>query len=163
MRAAVIIVVVGLAACGGDRIAPPQPIAFNHKLHAGDQKIPCTDCHAGAERGVRASLPGIGRCLACHMRPQGDKPNPREQAVRELAASRTPVKWTQITRNPGHVYFSHRAHVTIAQMPCGDCHGDVTRWTAPPTEPSEALTSMGACIACHRKEHAPTTCDTCHQ
>lgn len=161
--AVTVAVAVALVACRGEAVTPSQPIAFDHALHVGAEKIPCTDCHPGAELGVRASLPSVGRCLACHMRPQSKEPNPREQAVRDLAASRTPIRWYQVTRNSGHVYFSHRAHVTIAKMPCSDCHGDVTRWKRPPTEPSEALTSMGACIACHRKEGASTSCITCHQ
>ena len=151
-----------LAACGGDTAAL-QPIEFNHHIHVAIQKIPCTDCHVGAERDVHASLPALSRCLLCHMKPQSKQPNPREQRVRELAASHTPVRWTQITRNAGHVYFSHRAHVTLAQIPCADCHGDVSMWTSPPTRPVIELTSMGACLSCHREQHAPTACATCHQ
>jgi hypothetical protein len=151
-----------LVACGADP-APVQPIAFNHALHAGKQQIACTTCHAGAETAAHASLPPLSRCLACHMKPQGAQPNPREQHVRELAAQRVPVRWTQVTRNAGHVHFSHAAHVSLVKLPCADCHGDVTRWVAPPVEPDPALTSMGACLACHRERHAPTDCDTCHQ
>ena len=29
-------------------IHPEQPIAFSHKLHAGDSRIPCLYCHFGA-------------------------------------------------------------------------------------------------------------------
>jgi len=159
---AIVAVAVALAAC--DRAVPtPQPIAFSHKIHVGDKHVPCTDCHPGAERGVRAGLPGLSRCLACHMKPQSDPPNPREQQVRELAAARTVIKWWQVTRNSGHVYFSHRAHVGIARMPCADCHGDVARWDRPPTERNEELVSMQSCLACHREQGASTDCDTCHQ
>jgi menaquinone reductase, multiheme cytochrome c subunit len=148
--------------CSSDR-AVTQPIEFNHKIHVTDEKIPCTDCHMGAEKQVHASLPALSRCLMCHMKPQSKVPNPREQRVRELAASREPVRWTQITRNAGHVYFSHRAHVALAKMPCSDCHGDVANWTKPPTKPVAALLSMGACLSCHRDEGASTACATCHQ
>lgn len=151
-----------VAACSGEATVT-QPIAFNHKIHVTDEKIPCTDCHVGAEKDVHASLPSLSRCLLCHMKPQSKEANPREQRVREMAASREPVRWTQVTRNPGHVYFSHRAHVSLAKMPCRDCHGDVASWTEPPTKPVQALKSMGACLSCHRDESASTACATCHQ
>ena len=73
------------------------------------------------------------------------------------------VRWNPVTRNAGHVYFSHRAHVTLAHMPCRDCHGDVAAWDKPPTEPDPRLESMGACLGCHRKQGGPTTCDACHE
>jgi c(7)-type cytochrome triheme protein len=157
------VIAILLAACGGDPAAPEQPIAFNHAIHVGEEKIPCTDCHVGAETGTHATLPALSRCLLCHMKPQGDEPNERERVVRELASQRTPVKWIQVTRNAGHVYFSHRAHVTLAKMPCADCHGDVAAWEAPPTSPNQALRSMDACLACHRAQGASTECATCHQ
>jgi c(7)-type cytochrome triheme protein len=158
----VLVGIVVLAACS-DRTPPVQPIAFSHKIHAGDNHTPCTDCHVGAETSAHASLPALSRCLVCHMKPQGKQPNPREQIVRELASKRTPVRWVQVTRNAGHVHFSHAAHVSIVKMPCADCHGDVTRWTRPPETPDPALMTMGACLACHRDRGAPTDCDTCHQ
>jgi c(7)-type cytochrome triheme protein len=161
----VVAVIVFVAACSGG--APVrQPIDFSHAIHVGEQDVPCTDCHVGAETGTHATLPALSRCLLCHMKPQareGEAPDPREHLVRELAAADEPVRWTQVTRNAGHVYFSHRAHVTLAGISCRDCHGDVATWTTPPTEPEPRLTSMQACLACHREEGAPTSCDTCHQ
>ncbi len=152
-----------LAACGRAPAAADQPIDFNHAIHVVDEEVPCTDCHVGAETGVHATLPALSTCLLCHMKPQGDEPNEREQAVRDLAAAKTPLRWTQVTRNAGHVYFSHRAHVSIAELPCADCHGDVSTWTRPPTAPDERLMSMDACMACHRERGVSNECDTCHQ
>lgn len=164
MRAAFAsVVVLVLAACGGERDPGAQPIAFSHAIHAGKLAVPCTDCHVGAETAAHASLPALSRCLVCHMKPQGTQPNPREQRVRELAVQREPARFVQVTRNAGHVHFSHAAHVSLVKLPCADCHGDVTKWTAPPEQPNPALTSMSACLACHRERHAPTDCDTCHQ
>ncbi len=158
----------GLAgACATPAAAPPQPLPFDHALHAtvelDDGPLGCTTCHAGAERGVRAGLPALSTCLSCHMRPQGDPPSSEEARVRELAASGVPLRWIQVTRNPGHVYFSHGAHVARAGMACAECHGEVTTWTEPPTVPLRHLTSMDACLACHRARGAPTDCVTCHQ
>jgi hypothetical protein len=165
-RALVFVVVLG--ACGPS-YTPDHPIAFDHALHlalAVDGKpLGCTDCHAGAERAEHAGLPALRECLRCHVKPQlnerGDA-NPREARVRELAVP-GPFRWTQVTRNPGHVYAPHRAHVGIAKLECAECHGDVASWRAPPTRPNERLTRMSECIACHRQRGAPTTCGTCHR
>ena len=37
--------------------SPEQPIAFPHKLHAGDNKIPCLYCHFGARTSRHAGIP----------------------------------------------------------------------------------------------------------
>ena len=162
MSRVLVIIVAFLVGCGGDNTGPKQPIAFSHKIHAGDNHVPCIDCHVGAETGVHASLPALSRCLVCHMKPQG-KDNPRERIVRELASQPTQPRFIQVTRNPGHVHFSHAPHVSIVKLPCADCHGDVTKWTSPPTSPEPSLTSMSACLACHRERKGPTDCDACHQ
>jgi menaquinone reductase, multiheme cytochrome c subunit len=161
--------VIALAACSATSDVPEQPIAFDHALHLrldlDGRKLGCVDCHAGAERAEHAGLPALSSCLRCHIRPQlGDRgaANPREARVRELAVP-GPFRWTQVTRNPGHVYASHRAHVGIAKLTCTECHGDVTTWTKPPTQPIAKLVRMNACIGCHRDRGAPTTCGTCHR
>jgi hypothetical protein len=148
---------------------PTQPIEFDHTVHLSldldGKKLGCVDCHAGSERAEHAGLPALRECLRCHVRPQlgaSGKPNPREARVRELARP-GPFRWIQVTRNPGHVYAPHRAHVGIAKLACSECHGDVASWRAPPTQPNERLTSMKECISCHRKHGAPTTCGTCHR
>lgn len=159
MRWVIIAALVG--ACSGNK--PVQPIQFSHAVHAGAHQIPCTDCHAGARDGVEAGLPSIGGCLRCHVRPQGDPPSEREAKVRALAASDEPFRWVQVTRNPGHVYFSHRAHIHLADMTCADCHGDVATWDEPPTEPTQDLVDMGACMSCHRQRGASNECHVCHR
>ncbi len=165
MKPAVGLVLV-LGACSAAPRPPDQPIAFNHALHLtldlDGHKLRCTDCHAGAETAEHAGLPALRDCLRCHVRPQGNPPSPREARVRELAVP-GPFRWTQITRNPGHVYAPHRAHVGIAKLPCSECHGDVTTWTAPPTEPVDRLRHMTECMACHKQHGASTWCGTCHR
>ncbi len=141
-----------------------QPIAFNHALHVGKAKIPCTDCHAGAEKAPHAGLPAISQCLLCHMKPQGDRkePSEKEMEVRRKAAEGSQLHWTQVTRNPGHVYFSHRAHTAGAGLTCETCHGDVALWEAPPQEPNTKLMDMLVCMDCHRKQGAANGCRVCH-
>lgn len=157
------------AACSSPSYAHDQPIAFDHSIHTTldleGKTLRCTDCHAGAESAEHAGLPSLRTCLRCHVRPQlGESglPNPREARVRELAMP-GPFRWVQITRNPGHVYASHRAHVGIAKLACEECHGDVTSWRTPPAQPTQRLVHMSECISCHRERGAPTTCGTCHR
>lgn len=45
---------------------PVQPIAFSHRLHAGEMKIDCQYCHSGAERSRRAGIPAASVCMNCH-------------------------------------------------------------------------------------------------
>jgi hypothetical protein len=167
MRCAALLVLV---ACSAAPRPPAQPIAFDHALHLqldiDGRRVRCTDCHAGAERAEHAGLPALRDCLRCHMRPQlGAKgsANPREARVRELAAGGSGLRWIQITRNPGHVYAPHRAHVGIAKLACDECHGDVAAWTRPPAQPVERLRRMSECIACHRERGASVRCGTCHR
>jgi menaquinone reductase, multiheme cytochrome c subunit len=163
---AALLATVLVAACA-PAPAPAQPLPFDHALHLtvhlDGEALTCTDCHAGAERGTRAGLPALATCLRCHMRPQGEPPSDAERQVRIAAAEGGPFRWIQVTRNPGHVHFSHAAHVTRAEMACATCHGDVAAWREPPTRPEPALLSMNRCLACHREHGAPTDCASCHQ
>jgi len=45
---------------------PVQPIAFSHRLHAGELQISCLYCHAGAETSRHAGVPAASVCLNCH-------------------------------------------------------------------------------------------------
>ncbi|HTR54838.1 MAG TPA: cytochrome c3 family protein [Kofleriaceae bacterium] len=160
-----VVTIVLAAACEPAASVPEQPLAFDHALHMSidleGHKLRCVDCHAGAERAEHAGLPAMRDCLRCHVRPQGSG-SPREAEVRALAAA-GPVHWVQITRNPGHVYAPHLAHVGIAKLPCEECHGDIAARTSPPTEPVERLRDMNACITCHRERGASTRCGACHR
>ena len=45
---------------------PSQPIAFSHRLHAGELGVQCLYCHAGAERSRHAGIPAASTCMNCH-------------------------------------------------------------------------------------------------
>jgi hypothetical protein len=42
---------------------PTQPIAFSHRLHAGDNKIPCLYCHYAARTSRHAGIPPASVCM----------------------------------------------------------------------------------------------------
>jgi len=48
-----------------------QPIAYSHKLHAGELKIQCQYCHTYAKRSIHAGIPSTEICMNCH----GESPN----------------------------------------------------------------------------------------
>jgi hypothetical protein len=45
---------------------PEQPIAFSHRLHAGEMQISCLFCHFGAETSRHAGIPPASVCMTCH-------------------------------------------------------------------------------------------------
>lgn len=45
---------------------PVQPIAYSHRLHAGELKIACQYCHFGAETSRHAGVPPANVCMNCH-------------------------------------------------------------------------------------------------
>src|SRR5580765_6475048 len=46
--------------------APVQPIAFSHKLHAGDMQVRCEYCHLGTKTSRYAGIPAVSTCMNCH-------------------------------------------------------------------------------------------------
>jgi len=45
---------------------PEQPIAYSHRLHAGEMQIDCLYCHWSAEKSPRAGIPPASVCMNCH-------------------------------------------------------------------------------------------------
>jgi hypothetical protein len=45
---------------------PVQPIAYSHRLHAGELQIDCVYCHTGAETSRHAGIPPVATCMNCH-------------------------------------------------------------------------------------------------
>lgn len=45
---------------------PAQPIAFSHRLHAGELQVQCLYCHSGAEKSRHAGIPAANVCMNCH-------------------------------------------------------------------------------------------------
>lgn len=137
-----------------------QPFVFSHKQHV-DLEIACTDCHTRAERGAHATIPPLKVCMLCHHEKRGTHPD--EPKIREMARADLEIQWRQVNRLPGHVYFSHAAHVTYAGMDCRECHGDMKEMTEPVTVSQIGHLDMNRCVACHREKSASTDCLLCHK
>src|SRR5512142_3371885 len=45
---------------------PVQPIAYSHRLHAGELGLDCKFCHTGAEHSRTAGIPSASVCMDCH-------------------------------------------------------------------------------------------------
>jgi len=128
--------------------APEQPIAFSHKLHAGDNKVPCLYCHYGARSSRHAGIPSSSVCMNCH----GllEKQTVEIERFKEAAQLDRPlVSWVKIHNLPDFVYFNHSRHV-LSGVTCQRCHGEVEKMQR--VEQVMPLT-MGWCLECHR-EHA---------
>ena len=53
---------------------PAQPIEFSHKIHAGDNGVPCQYCHIYARRSTSAGVPSVNKCVNCHKQMVREKP-----------------------------------------------------------------------------------------
>ena len=167
---------------------PTQPIAFSHRLHAGDMEIACVYCHLSAEVSRYAGIPAVSTCMNCHKRvtmsrAAQQQPQPAESPeLRKLydalaldaalapipGRSPKPIAWQRVHQLPDFVYFDHRAHVG-AGLACQRCHGPVEGMER--VKQFETL-SMGWCVNCHRDAtrtgvagkpvHASIDCVTCH-
>ena len=146
-----------LLAAYGRTDSPQQPIAFSHKIHAGDFKIACEYCHSYARRAAVAGIPSVQRCMGCHKITAADKPE--IQKLQNHWNQKQPIQWVKVTSLPDFVFFEHWPHIR-AGVKCQTCHGPVE--TMEETRQVKALT-MSECLACHRKEKANIDCVTCHR
>jgi mono/diheme cytochrome c family protein len=140
--------------------APKQPIAYSHKLHAGDMKIPCEYCHVGAYKGKNAVIPSTNVCMNCHQAvTKGSTTGETEIAkiykavdfdptTKTYGKNQKPVEWVRIHNLPDHVYFNHSQHVNAGKIACQTCHGQIQEMEV---VQQHAPLSMGWCINCHRE------------
>ncbi len=159
---AVLALVVALAAVLAARRGPAvdQPIAFNHLKHTSELGLDCEVCHAHVTTGAHAGLPEEGTCGICHRVPQGTS---QEAArVTELLDSGAPIRFNKLFRMPDHVFYTHRRHVGIGELPCTECHGDIAETTRPPRRPLMEVT-MDSCMDCHRETGQTLNCNACHR
>ena|SRR5437867_2023515 len=138
--------------------APAQPIAYSHKLHAGDLKLACSQCHTIPGDGYLATLPATAVCMACHETIKKDSPEIAKLAAAHAAGK--PVAWAPVYRIPDWVAFGHRKHLAAEGVTCENCHGPVKEREVMRREKD---LSMGSCMECHRAKAASVDCVLCHE
>jgi hypothetical protein len=123
---------------------PVQPVAYSHRLHAGELGINCMYCHATVDRAPAAVVPPTKVCMNCHhlVKRESDLLAP----IRASIAKGTPMEWVRVHDLPGYAYFDHRPHIR-AGVGCASCHGRIDQMEVVTlTQPL----SMGWCLDCHR-------------
>lgn len=139
---------------------PEQPIAYSHKIHAGENGVACVYCHFGAEKGRAAGIPPANVCMNCH-KFIDEGPSGKGEIAKIYAAldynpetqtygpNQKPIEWVRVHNLPDHVYFNHSQHVVVGKIECETCHGPVKdEYTV---GKQFAPLTMGWCINCHRE------------
>ncbi len=156
---------------------PAQPIAFSHRLHAGELQVSCVYCHFAVEKGRHAGIPPANVCMNCHRfvtAPLGAVQAEDERAKKENRSPRRIVSpeiqkiYDALALGPDLKPDPTKTPVPIAwnkvhSLPdfvyfdhrghmaqgvaCQQCHG--------PVETMERVRqvsdlSMGWCVNCHR-------------
>lgn len=122
---------------------PVQPIAYSHKLHAGQMGMDCRYCHHIVEKSPHAGVPPTDVCMNCHSVVKTN--SPEIMKLRDYHTAGKPVPWVRVHKVADYVYFNHSAHVNKG-VSCVECHGridqmDVVRQVEP--------LSMAWCLECH--------------
>ena len=141
---------------------PEQPIAFSHKIHAGDNGIDCNYCHSSARTSKTSGIPSANVCMNCHANiTTGTNTGTTEiqkiyDAIGYDPETRTyiegyeqqPIQWVRIHNLPDLSYFNHSQHVTVGKLECQECHGPVQEMDV--VYQHSELT-MGWCVNCHKE------------
>lgn len=131
--------------------APTQPIAFSHKLHAGQYEIDCNYCHTGVRKSKNANIPSPNICMNCHLLVATESPEIAK--LYDAVDNNKPIEWVRVHNLPDLAYFNHSQHVEVGGIECQTCHG--------PVEEMEVIAqyanlTMGWCINCHRDTNLNT-------
>ena len=159
---------------------PVQPIAYSHRLHAGELKMDCLYCHSGATRSRHAGIPSGNICLNCHTQVKatfGEVRQEDELAAKENRKPRqvTSAELSKLYQGMGlnpqgeikpEAVTKSISWTRIHNLPdfvyfdhrahvsggvaCQTCHG--------PVESMERMRqfstlSMGWCVNCHRESN----------
>lgn len=156
---------------------PIQPIAYSHRLHAGELQIACGYCHTGAEKSRHAGIPSANICMNCHkfvtttlgaMHAEDDLAQKEKRQPRRLVSPELQKLYDALALNQRLERDSSKQEQPIAWMrihklpdfasfdhrphvaagvECQQCHGQVTAMER--MRQAETL-GMGWCVNCHR-------------
>ncbi len=125
--------------------APPQPVEYSHRLHAGQLGLDCQYCHTQVTNAAFSNVPATQTCMNCHsqIRTESVKLLP----VRESWVTGESIEWVKVHKLPDYAHFSHAIH-TNNGVGCETCHGRIDQMeVVSQVEPM----SMGWCLECHRQ------------
>lgn len=125
---------------------PTQPIAFSHKLHAGEHQINCAYCHTSVYKGKAANIPSANICMNCHSQIKTE--SPQIQKIYRAIEKNQPIQWVRVHNLPDLAYFNHSQHTVAGGLQCNQCHGPIEQMDV--VYQYSPLT-MGWCINCHRE------------
>ncbi|TYZ08677.1 c-type cytochrome [Hymenobacter lutimineralis] len=125
---------------------PTQPIAFSHKLHAGEHQINCAYCHTSVYKSKSANIPSANICMNCHSQIKTESPEIKK--IYRAIQKNQPIQWVRIHNLPDLAYFNHSQHTQVGGLECQTCHGPIQNMEV--VYQYSALT-MGWCINCHRE------------
>lgn len=157
---------------------PAQPVAFSHRLHAGELQVACLYCHYGAERSRHAGIPAASICMNCHrlvtaplgaLRAEDELAKKERRQPRRIVSPEIRKVYDALALGPGlgadpaskpaPIAWA-RVHnlpdfVAFDHRPhvhagvaCQRCHGPVE--TMERVAQTQPLT-MGWCVNCHRQ------------
>lgn len=149
-----------------------QPIQFNHELHNQEVDEGCQSCHFFREDGSFAGVPKNEQCAQCHEEVLGESED-EAKLVEEYISQGREIPWLIYSKQPDCVFFSHAAHIKMAEMDCKTCHGPIGESTRLKTYEENRITGysrdiwgknitgiknnswdrmkMDDCAACHRE------------
>lgn len=129
--------------------APEQPIAFSHKVHAGQYEIDCNYCHTGVMKSKNANIPSPNICMNCHSSiTEGVNTGTKEiSKIYAAIEENRPIEWVRVHNLPDFAYFNHSQHVNVGKVECATCHGPVEEMEV---VRQYSLLTMGWCVDCHR-------------
>lgn len=156
---------------------PVQPIAYSHRLHAGELGIACLHCHSAAEKGKHAGIPSTNVCMNCHkfvsapwleVKAENDLADKEKRKPRQIISPEIKKIYDAMAMNNEMKPDSSKKPTPIAWMKvhnlpdfvyfnhsvhvsagveCQTCHGAVE--TMERVRQVNDL-SMGWCVNCHR-------------
>ena len=158
---------------------PEQPIAFSHRLHAGNLEIACLYCHSSAVKSPHAGIPASSLCMNCHRLVTASWDTTRAEMEKAHEAGRPPKR--VVSQEMQKLYDALGldeklqpktgkqarpvSWVKVHNLPdytrfdhrahvhagvaCQECHGPVE--TMDQVRQVRDL-SMGWCVNCHKEE-----------
>lgn len=159
---------------------PEQPIAFSHRVHAGELAIDCRYCHTSATESRYAGIPSPDVCMNCHKFVTATMGAIRAEESQATEEQRTPEP--VVSKDLAKLYTAMGlddpsgpaasaggegiAWIKIHNLPdyvyfdhrphvnagvqCQTCHGNVEAMER--VRQVESL-SMGWCVNCHRQSN----------